>query len=786
MNPLEGLAHYMDRLEHRLRMFAWTRGAAAVAAAALILTVAIVASLMLAAFSPTGLIVGRFILFLGIGAAVAVGLVVPLMRMNRRRAVQEVEQRHPGFDQRLLTFTERSKENASDPFLPLLAEDALVIARDAEPEQVIAKKRFVRFASIAAAAASVLAYLVFWGPGVFGYGTQLLWGSYSKDGSSKPVFSISVQPGSKTIRRKSDQMVSASLSGFSSSHANLWVQWANSSKWEETPMQPQSSGPGFAFLLVRVPDDVQYYVEAGGLKSDVYKLHTVDLPSVKNIKVTYNYPSWTGLPSVSEDPGGDLRAVEGTVAKVEIQTDKPLSDAQVVFEKSKAINLDSTSNNRTSANITVEKDDTYHIAVMDHGELVRLTDDYFIEARKPGQPAVHITRPGKDAKVSPIEEVSIAVSGEDEYPLQELDLHYSVNGAAEKTVSMLTQKGAKQASGSTMLSMEDFKLVPGDIVSMYATVRDGKNSAKTDMYFIQAVPFEFEYSQSQAGGGGGGGGGMDQEQQISEREKEIIAATFNQLKGDAKVKAASAENGKYLSDTQAKLRDQAQSLANRTKARQLDGSGAAFQNFVKEMELAVAAMTPASDKLKSLQFQDAMTPEQQALQHLLRAESTFRQIQVQISKGGGGGGGGGGAGRDLANLFDLELDKDKNQYETNASSAAEQKQQQVDEALKKLEELARRQQQLAEQQQNNPQQLAQQRYEQEMLRREAEDLKRQMEQLQRDQSGQQASRVSSRVNRASSRPHRLRAVRAASPVSKVSRASSRRDRMAKAVSSREP
>ncbi len=164
---------------------------------------------------------------------------------------------------------------------------------------------------------------------------------------------------------------------------------------------------------------------------------------------------------------------------------------------------------------------------------------------------------------------TVQISGEDEYPLQELDLHYSVNGAPEKTVSMLKQKGAKKVDGTTMLSMEDFKLVPGDIVSIYATAKDGKNSAKTDMFFIQAVPFEFNYSQSQQAGGGGGGGGGEQEQQISEREKEIIAATFNQIKGDAKAKAAAAENGKYLSEVQAKLRDQAQSLANRTKARQL-------------------------------------------------------------------------------------------------------------------------------------------------------------------------------------------------------------------------
>jgi hypothetical protein len=134
MNPLEGLAHYLDRLERRLRYFAWTRGAAAVIGAALFLTVAIVASLIMLAFSPSSLIVGRFVLFLGVGGAIAAGLVVPLMRMNRRRAAQEVETSHPGFDQRLLTFTERSRDNAADPFLPLLAEDALVIARDAEPE----------------------------------------------------------------------------------------------------------------------------------------------------------------------------------------------------------------------------------------------------------------------------------------------------------------------------------------------------------------------------------------------------------------------------------------------------------------------------------------------------------------------------------------------------------------------------------------------------------------------------------------------------------------------------
>jgi hypothetical protein len=132
-----------------------------------------------------------------------------------------------------------------------------------------------------------------------------------------------------------------------------------------------------------------------------------------------------------------------------------------------------------------------------------------------------------------------------------------------------------------------------------------------------------------------------------------------------------------------------------------------------------------------MQWHDAIPAEQKALQYLLRAEATFRKIEVAFSqqRGGGGGGGGGGAGRDLASLFDLELDTEKNQYETaQTGSAAEQRAKAVDDALQKLDALAHRQEELAQQQRNSPQTM-QERWQQEMLRREAEQLQKQMEQM---------------------------------------------------------
>src|SRR5580704_13779038 len=382
MNPIAGLAQYLDQPERRLRLFAWTRGAAATVGAALLLTVVIVGALMGSAFTVSTLLIGRTLLFLGIGAVVAVALIVPLLRMNRRRAASEVERKHPGFDQRLLTFTEKQRDNAGDPFLPLLAEDALTMTPDAQPEMIVEQRRLIGFTAIAATAFGILAWLMFWGPGVFGYGTQVLWGSLPKGSATTGVYSVTVYPGTRTVRRRSDLPVTARLNGYTSPKASLWARYASSGKWEEAPMQVASGCSGFGCTFVGLPEDVEYYVEAGGIKSPSYKLHTVDLPGVKNIRVTYNYPAWSGMASNTEDPGGDLRAVEGTVAHLEIETDRSLSGGQLVFEEGNPLKLDSSridsnKKNITAASVTIAKDGTYHVGVEYQGEVVRISDDYF-------------------------------------------------------------------------------------------------------------------------------------------------------------------------------------------------------------------------------------------------------------------------------------------------------------------------------------------------------------------------------------------------------------------------
>ena len=736
MKPLDRLSDYLGAIERRLRLLVLSRGAAVIAGAALALTVVAVLLANHYAFSKPSVLTARMLLFLGLAAAIAAALIVPLLRLNRRRAAREAESKYPQFEERLLTFTERMEQNSADPFLPLLADDALSVAQQAEPKHVTRSAWIFSFSSIAVTSLAVLLW-VGSGTGFLGYGTSLLWGGLPK-GNVKPFYSIQVDPGNRTVRKRADQVVTAVLMGFSAPRVRFFGRYTSSSQWEQTDMRPQADGTGYQFLIAGVPESLEYYVEAGGVRSQTYKLNVVDLPSVKKIRVTYHYPDWTGMKDYVEDPGGDLRAVQGTVAEVVIETDKPLSNGALLLDDGSKIALRDAGATAVAARVPINKDGMYHLAATEGGEDVRLSEDYFIEAQKDNPPEIAITRPGHDFKASPIEEVTVAVNAKDDFGLRDVQLHYSVNGGPEKAVSLLSAKGAKTINGSTVISLEDFKVVPGDLVSVYASAKGARQTTNTDMFFIEAQPFERNYTQSQQDGGGGGGGGgddADQQNQIAERQKEIITATWNQIKGNG-AKGTDQENATFLSSVQGKLRDQAKSMSNRMKARQIEEAGDAFKTFVDDLDKAVEQMGPASDRLKVEKWQDALAPEQKSLQYLQRAFATFRDIQVAFGNRGGGGGGGGmsGATRDMQGLFDLELDTEKNQYESGRQTqSADARQQQVDDMLQKLQQLARRQQELAEQARKG-QQTAQQRWEQEMLRREAEKLQEQMRQFTQNQT----------------------------------------------------
>ena len=431
-------------------------------------------------------------------------MALPWRALNDRRAARKAEAAFPHFDQRLVTFAERDR-GGRDPFLELLAADTLEVANSAQPAHLVPNRKLLAWIACGGASLGILVWMIVAGPGFLGYGAARLWAGSLQH--TAPFYDIQVSPGDAAVRRSANQLVTAQVIGRQVDSARLYARYQSASKWEQVTMQRQPAAYGFEFLFAGLPESVEYYIEAGPLRSRNFKLRVVDLPSVKQIRVTYHFPAWTGMKDAVEEHGGDLRAIEGTEAELNILLSQPAAHGFLALDGGQQIDLADAGHNMYDGAVAIEKDGLYHVAALDQGQPVRLSEDFFIEARKVNPPTVRITRPAGEYHASPIEEVTVSVQAEDEFGLNDVALHYSVNGGPEQTSSLLKQKGAKQAEGSTTLSLEDFKLVPGDLVSLYASAKDARAESHTDMMFIQAEPFSRDYSQSQVMGGGGGGMG---------------------------------------------------------------------------------------------------------------------------------------------------------------------------------------------------------------------------------------------------------------------------------------
>ncbi len=81
------LNSYILRLQQRLRLGAWVRGALIFAGSALAVTILLVLILNHFAFPTSGLTFARIVLIAALAAAAAFGIAMPLMRLTRAQAV---------------------------------------------------------------------------------------------------------------------------------------------------------------------------------------------------------------------------------------------------------------------------------------------------------------------------------------------------------------------------------------------------------------------------------------------------------------------------------------------------------------------------------------------------------------------------------------------------------------------------------------------------------------------------------------------------------------------------
>ncbi|HEY7547369.1 MAG TPA: DUF4175 family protein, partial [Blastocatellia bacterium] len=496
-------------------------------------------------------------------------------------------------------------------------------------------------------------------------------------------------------------------------------------------------------------------------------MEVADLAFVKQIDLVLNFPDYTGLADKKIENGGEVAALKGTLVSVLSHLSGEIKSARIVMNDGSKFDMASAGNNLFVGQFPVKQNGTYRIELTSaDGEKYNGSNEYDVTLMEDHPPTVVIDKPGRDMRVTSIQEVFAQARAEDDYGIGQIEFFYSVNGGEEKQVKLqdLKSDAPKTLSGSHTFFLEEHSLQPGDFISYYAKARDnspGAQESTSDIYFLEVRPFDRSFRQSQQQGGAQGEGDQSSNA-LTRRQREIIAAT-HRVQREEPFYSPEEKADKFDTVTlnQEKLKGDTEVLAERIRRRlgEQIQSQPDFAKIIEYLQQAAKEMITATEVLKSRKAKDALSPEQRALQQLLKAEAVFRDIQIARGQGQGQSS---QQEQELADLFELQLDKMKNQYETLQRGQQQQQNQQQDELARRLQELARRQQQQIEQRQRQQQQQqgggggGSQRQQQEMID-EARKLARELERLSRDrrdpkmaESAQQLQRAADEMQRAQS------------------------------------
>ena len=307
-------------IRKRWRLKLAVRGAAFVVAGFLLTLLLSAYALETLKFSPGSIIAFRVAMVMIFGALAGYFFVLPQWRrVTDEQVALYLEECEPTLETAILSALEAEKGSSShSPALARrLVEQAIERCGVIERGRRLEAQPLRRYAAVIAGTTAAALLLFVLGPAYLRQGASALL-LMAGDVLEASPYRINVKPGSTTVPRGSDQVIVATVQGFESDKAELLIRKSISAQFEHIPMVFNNDTKTFEGMLFDLPGSIDYFVESGGVKSDVFTMHAADLPYVKQLEMEYVFPGYTGLAPRKIENGGDIAVLQGTQVRVRI------------------------------------------------------------------------------------------------------------------------------------------------------------------------------------------------------------------------------------------------------------------------------------------------------------------------------------------------------------------------------------------------------------------------------------------------------------------------------------
>ena len=719
-------------------------------------------------------------------------LVQPLRAsLTLRDVALNVERNHPDLEDRLVSAIEFGNRESADPIeahmLQRLLEDTTERVKGINFKATIDHSRTRKHVGIAAlvVVGCVILSLLF--PTEIHTSLLRVLVPWEK---TDPILTtkLAVEPGNARILRGKSLPIHVTVTGKSAdkvvlTYGDIGAQQPSTSPVNKDEQQPKTiinmlQNPddkrGFAYEIFNIDADMEYSVVANEATSERYTVEVFEMPKVTEISVAYTYPDYTGLKSVVQTGTGDIHAVVGTQAEIRLTTNKAIqtatfsrktdvvndlqvSTAQELRATPEPVSTQMTvsDGNTLTTTIDVVEDGSYDIQLLCiDGFNNEIPIEYMIRAIPDAVPEVVIKEPGRDVKVTKLDEVEIIAEATDDYGVAELKLMYRIGSDALQELVMESSvstpsvgSGAASdsyhvADGTYTFYLEEFDVEPGDIISYYAhatdnNTRTGPGEASSDLYFIEIRPFNENFHEGESEGEPGEAEPNPLSEVITS-QKEIIRETSKHISAKPVTVTQKYQTAvKKTGEKQTELKDKTQRVVDEFSAA-MQGESAVTPEILMNLEDAIDKMGEASDSLNAVRPDEAIPPEQEALELLIKVSLEIPKVLMQMRN----------SNPQLAEELELEMEELQSELENQQNELDTEMQEQTQEMLDQARQMLGEQQQLSEQSQQlgrenqpAPSEMQQNSQQQGQLAQQAQQMSQQLNTMQQSGQGTQGQRL---------------------------------------------
>ena len=516
------LSRLLARVRNRWRavavLRAWTLAAAA---ASLVLALALVTQ---QAVAPDGFAMVALWLVAAVVVLASVGWTIVLLRRapGDRQIARFIEECCPELEDALVTaIAERGAGGERRLLAEAVVGDAVRRTRALDVDRIVSM-RALRGVALRAGAATLVLLI-------------LGWFSVAPAGRAARVLAlylfpesliVDVTPGDVKLRAGQSLKIVVKLTGGVPGLVPV-LRTGEGGGLRETRMEPDADR--FALSFDDVDEGFEYSVTAAATTTRDYTVTVIRPPRVEQIDLRDQYPKAFGMEPRQEEDGGDIYGPAGTVVRLSIHTDKPVTDAALTLGNGKRIAL---------------AGDGARSRGRAHHRGRRLVSRGPAGCRWPEEPGrnrvshPHARRPAarcphhqaaSDRKVTPIEEVTIDARADDDFGVARSTWSTPCAGK-EQVVPFASPGSGLTVNGDHTIYLEDLHVAARRLRDLLRAragrePRQALTEARSDIFFLEVKPFEEEFVAAQSQGGAGS---QDERsiEDLVESQKEIITATW--------------------------------------------------------------------------------------------------------------------------------------------------------------------------------------------------------------------------------------------------------------------